>query len=117
MSWIRTSPATTPFSSQRLRASKFTTASRYCICAVIIATSRVNAADRSALVVAAERVALHAVLRSPFVGHLRANLPQLREEFVAHAFFENLHRAALERFRSKADSSMNELHVLVAKFL
>src|SRR5262245_53191453 len=65
-----------------------------------------------ALVVPADRVALDAIRRSPAVRHFIANLPELREKLVAHALFQDLHRAAFERLRFESDGAMNELHVL-----
>src|SRR5574340_46689 len=66
---------------------------------------------------AAERIPLDAIGAAPAIGHLIADFPQLREELVAHAFLENFHRASLERFRTKADGAMDELHVLVPELL
>src|SRR5258706_15634512 len=70
-----------------------------------------------ALVVSAQRIAFDAVLGAPFVGHVAADFPKLREEFVPHPFFENFYRPALQRFRPKSDGAMNQLHVLVPEFL
>src|ERR1700683_806164 len=44
----------------------------------------------------AERVPHDAVLPAPFVGHVIANLPQLREERHVRAFDQAIHVAAFE---------------------
>src|SRR5467141_241136 len=70
-----------------------------------------------ALVMSAQRIPFHAVFCAPFVSHLAANFPQLREEFVPHPFFEDFHWPALQRFRTKPNRAVNQLHVLVPEFL
>src|SRR5712675_2822501 len=110
------SPATIRSLSQKWSALRFTTASRCSICAANIdALPASHHAPKS--VMAAEWIALYAVLRAPLVSHVRPNLPQLREEFVAHAFFQNLDRAPFQGFRAKTNRSVNQLHVLVTEFL
>src|SRR5882724_11316101 len=110
------SRATILFLSQKWSALRFTTASRCSICA---ANTAALLASRHAQksVMAAERIALYTVLRAPFVSHVRANLPQFREEFVAHAFFQNLDRAPFQGFRAKTNRAVDQLHVLVTEFL
>src|SRR6266446_8904051 len=116
-------PATTRFLSARWKVWTFTKASRSSICAETTEPCAVSGRhgsrpeQSSLLMMPAERIALYSVLRPPLIGHVRANLPQLREKFVPHAFFENFHGPALQRFRSKANRAMNQLHVLVTEFL
>src|SRR5258708_33832267 len=110
------SPATIRSLSQKWSALRFTTASRCSICAAN--TAALLASHRAPKsVMAAEWIAPYAVLRPPFVSHVRPNLPQLREEFVAHAFFQNLDRAPFQGFRAKTNRAVNELHMLVAELL
>src|SRR5256885_6984533 len=65
----------------------------------------------------AQWVAFYSIFSAPLIGHVRANLPQLREKFVAHAFLEDFDRTALERFGTEADGAVNQLHVLIPEFL
>src|SRR5712664_3182291 len=69
------------------------------------------------LVMPSQRISFHAVLRTPLVRHLSANLPQLREKLVPHPLFQNFHRPPLQRFRPKSDRAMDQLHMLVPEFL
>ncbi len=60
-----------------------------------------------ASVVAAERVAFGAVDGAPAVGHFAASFPQLGEEFVAHAVFQNFYWATFETLGAEADGAMD----------
>src|SRR6266850_1460987 len=110
------SPATIRSLSQKWSALRFTTVSRCSICAAnTVALLASHHAPKS--VMAAKRIALYAIFRTPLVGHVRPNLPQLREEFVAHPFFQDLDRASFQGFRAKTNRSMDQLDVLVTEFL
>src|SRR5882762_6922714 len=103
------SPATIRSLSQKWSALRFTTASRCSICAANTAALLASHyAPKS--VMAAERIALYAVLRAPLVSHMRPNLPQLWKEFLAHAFFQNLDGAPFQGFRAKNNRSVDQLH-------
>src|SRR5258708_33284145 len=109
------SPATIPSLSQKWSALRFTTVSRCSICA---ANTAVLLASHHApkSVMAAARLALYTVLRPPLVSHVRPNLPQCREEFLSHAFFENLDAASCQGFRADTDRSVDQVHVVVPEF-
>src|SRR5258705_13994186 len=102
------SPATILSLSQKWSALRFMTVSRCSICAANTAALLASHhAPKS--VMAAERIALYAVFRTPLVGYVRPNLPQLREEFVAHAFFQNLDWPPFQGFPAKTNRSANQL--------
>src|SRR6267142_3266028 len=110
------SPATIRSLSQKWSALRFTTASRCSICAANTAALLASHHAQKSMM-AAERIALYAVLRAPLISHVRPNLPQLREKFMAHTFFQYLNRPTLQGFRAKTNRAVNQLHVLVAEFL
>src|SRR5712671_7486976 len=110
------SPATILSLSPKWSALRFMTVSRCSICAANTAALPASHHAQKSMM-AAERIALYAVLRPPLVSHVRPNLPQLREEFVAHAFFQDLDRTPFQGFRAETNRSMDQLHVLVTEFL
>src|SRR5216684_2398245 len=112
-------PATTRSLSQKFTMRKFTRESRCSISGANTAASPATADRASALslVMPSQRISLHPVLRPPFVRHLSANFPQFREKLMPHSLFENLHRPPLQRFRSKSDRAVDQLHMLVPEFL
>src|SRR5438093_3115824 len=66
---------------------------------------------------AAETVALEAVVRSPGIGHLAAHSPKLGKERMALAAFKDLDRPALQRFGVDADGPPDQLHVVETEVL
>src|SRR6266699_6571582 len=88
---LHTSLAITPLSSVKSSTPYSIPASRCFFFVADIHGSRPDSCRGAALVMPADRISFDSVLRAPLIRHLIANLPKLREKFVAHPVLENFH--------------------------